>query len=305
MTTAVAIAAFPDEIVTRSLVRYVEVPGVAGEIALITLENGHDHTRPSTFGPAGLQSLDEALDAIDAHTPAVAAIAVTGKPFVFAVGADLSGIRLIRSAEDARQAARLGHRVFARLRDSRVPTFAFLNGAVMGGGLELALHCHYRTLARSVTAVAFPEVFLGLLPGWGGTQLLPNLVGPDAAVKVIVENALNQNAMLRAAQAADLGIADVLLDDADFLAESLRFAGRVLAGERSLARRDVTVDDWDAAIARGRHFADTKVHGAAPAPYRALDLITLARTGDFAAGTAAEDDALAELIMSDEFRSGL
>src|SRR6185312_6359315 len=99
--------------------------------------------------------------------------------------------------------ARLGHRVFARLRDSAVPTFAFINGAVLGGGLELALHCHYRTLAASAGPIAFPEVFLGLVPGWGGTQLLPRLVGPQAAVKVIIENAMNQNKMLSPGQAAE------------------------------------------------------------------------------------------------------
>ncbi len=305
VSTATTLDGFPDEVVTHALVRYVDVPGVPGEIAVITLENGHDHTRPSTFGPTGLRSLDAALDEIEARAPAVAAIAVTGKPFVFAVGADLSGVGLVRTREDALEIARLGHRVFRRLRDSRVPTFAFVNGAALGGGLELALHCHYRTLARSVSALAFPEVFLGLVPGWGGTQLLPQLAGPDVAVRVIVENALNQNTMLRAAQAAQLGLVDVLLDDADFLVESLRFAARVLAGEQVVNRRDVGADDWDAALSRGRAVTDARLHGAAPAAYRALDLIALSRTADFVTGTDAEDDALADLIMSEELRSGL
>ncbi|MBY8854027.1 enoyl-CoA hydratase/isomerase family protein, partial [Saccharothrix sp. MB29] len=91
------------------------------------------------------------------------------------------------------------------------PTFAFVNGAVMGGGLELALSCHYRTLASNAAAIALPEVFLGLFPGWGGTQLLPNLIGANDAVTVIFENALNQNKMLKPKQALDLGIVDVLL----------------------------------------------------------------------------------------------
>jgi hypothetical protein len=82
---------FENEVVTHAHVRYLRVPGLAGELALITLDNGHDHTRPSTFGPGGLASLDAALDDIAAHSPAPVAIAVTGKPFIFAVGADLSG----------------------------------------------------------------------------------------------------------------------------------------------------------------------------------------------------------------------
>ncbi len=297
---------FADEVVTRSRVRYFEVPGLAGEFALITLDNGHDHTRPSTFGPAGLRSLDQALDEIEARSPRVSAVGVTGKPFVFAVGADISGIGLVTGRDQALAIARQGHQVYGRLRDLPVPTFAFVNGAVMGGGLELALHCDYRTVASSAAAIAFPECFLGLVPGWGGTQLLPNLIGADKAVRVIVENALNQNKMLSPQQATDYGIFDAELDTADFLAESLRWAVGVLAGSVEVSRLEIDRGaGWDAALARGRAAADAKLHGAAKAPYRALDLIELARTASFAEGTAAEDEALADLIMDDELRSGL
>jgi 3-hydroxyacyl-CoA dehydrogenase/enoyl-CoA hydratase/carnithine racemase len=302
---AVVTPQFGQEVVTRSLVRYLDVPGVAGQLALITLDNGLDQTRPSTFGPAGLASLDEALDAIQAQQPAVAAIAITGKPFIFAVGADISGVPLVRTREQAHGIGALGHRVFRRLKDSPIPTFAFINGAVLGGGLELALHCHYRTLAASVGAIAFPEVFLGLVPGWGGTQLLPTLIGPDAAVTVIIENPLNQNRMLSARNAAKLGIVDTLLADADFLAQALVWAAGVLSAAITVLRPSHADDDWVAALARGTALADAKVHGSAPAAYRALELMELARTADFTTGTAAEDAALTDLIMSDELRSGL
>ena len=296
---------FADEVVTKALVRYLDVPGLGGEFALITLDNGHDHTRPSTFGPGGLASLDAALDEIAAHAPRVAAIGVTGKPFVFAVGADISGVPAISSRDQALDIGRLGHRVFRRLHDSEIPTFAFVNGAVMGGGLELALHCHYRTLAKKAAAIAFPEVFLGLVPGWGGTQLLPRLIGPDAAVTVIIENALNQNKMLSPKQAAQLGVTDALLDDADFLAQSLGWAAAVVNGTTAVGRADHGGDEWDAALARGRAFAQAKTAGVAPAAFRALDLIELSRTADLTTGTAAEDDALADLIMGDELRASL
>ena len=297
---------FPDEVVTRALPRFVEVPGLPGEVALITLDNGHDHTRPATFGPAGLSSLDAALDEVEAHTPPVAAVAVTGAQLVFAVGADLSGMPRTADRQRALEMGRLGHRVFRRLRDSAVPTFAFVNGAAMGGGLELALHCHYRTLVRSASALALPECFLGIVPGWGGTQLLPALVGADRAVAVIVENALNNNRALKARQAYELGVADVLLDGADFLAESLRWAARVVRGEVAVTRVEPDRGPaWDSAVARGRALADARVHGAAPAPYRALDLIALARTADLDTGFAAEDEALADLVMTEELRSGL
>jgi len=301
-------AVFEDEVVTQAHVRYLRVPGLAGELALITLDNGHDHTRPSTFGPGGLASLDAALDDIAAHRPAPAGIAVTGKPFIFAVGADLSGVPQITSADDAREVAATGHRVFRRLKDAGVPTFAFVNGAALGGGLELALHCQYRTIA-STAVVAFPEVFLGLVPGWGGTQLLPNLIGIDAADAVIVENALAQNKVTPGPKAGKLGIADAVFEPADFLERSIEWAVGVLAGAVPVARPDVDRSGWDDAIARARGVVAARTRNASPGALRAVELLDLARAGlgndAFTAGTAAEDDALTDLLMSDELRAGL
>jgi 3-hydroxyacyl-CoA dehydrogenase/enoyl-CoA hydratase/carnithine racemase len=301
-------AVFADEVVTAAKVRFLRVPGLAGEFALITLDNGHDHTRPSTFGPGGLASLDAALDEVAAHTPAPVAIAVTGKPFIFAVGADLSGVPSITSASDAREIAETGHRVFRRLKDAGVPTFAFVNGAALGGGLELALHCRHRTIA-STAVVAFPEVFLGLVPGWGGTQLLPDLIGIDAAVTVIVDNALAQNKVTPGPRAAKLGIADAVFEPADFLERSLEWAVAVLNGDVTVARPQADPAAWDDAIARARAVVAARTRNASPGALRAVELLELARAGvdgdAFTAGTAAEDDALTDLLMGDQLRAGL
>jgi 3-hydroxyacyl-CoA dehydrogenase/enoyl-CoA hydratase/carnithine racemase len=297
-------AAFPDEVVTKATTRVIRVPGVAGPVALITLDNGLDHTRPSTFGPQGLISLNTALDEAFAAEPA--AIAVTGKPFIFAVGADLSGVEQVASAELAEAIAQTGHDVFRRLTESTVPSFAFVNGAVMGGGLELALSCDYRTLISNAAAIAFPEVFLGLFPGWGGTQLLPNLIGATAAVKVIVENALNQNKMLRPAEAVKLGIVDVVLDSADYLEQSLAWLAKVLGGEISVPRKEIDRGaGWDAALDTARTIVAAKTHGASPGAEQVLRLLELARNNDLDAGYAAETEALAKVLLTDELRAGL
>ena len=306
---------FPEEVVTRALVRDVELPYGAGIMALITLDNGHDHTRPNTFGPAGLISLREALDSVAARTSPeagerrITAVGVTGKPFIFAVGADLTGAALIGSREEALAIGRLGHSVFRRFGELGVPSFAFVNGAALGGGLELALHCSYRTISSGVPAVAFPECFLGLLPGWGGTYLLPRLIGPADALKVIIENPLSQNRMLRGPQAHALGIADAMFEPADFLAESLRWAARVLTGAATVDRATSPARSdqagWDQAVAAARLFTDGKLHGAAPAPYRAIDLVAAAWDRSRDEGFAAEDEALADLLVSDELRAGL
>ena len=304
-TTAAAPRMQEGEVVTEAKVRYVDLPGDAGRAALITLDNGHDHTKPSTFGPAGLLSIEAALDEVLSRAD-LAAIALTGKKFVFAVGADLSGVPQITSRDDALEIGRLGHRVFRRLTDSSVPTFALVNGAAMGGGLEIALACHYRAVSTGAAPIALPECFLGLVPGWGGTQLLPNLIGPDKALAVIVDNALNQNKTLRGPQVHQLGIADALFDAADFLERSMEWVAAVVRGEVVVTRPEIDRGTaWDDAVARTRAAVDARLHGSAPAPLRALDLVALARTATRDEGFAAEDEALADLVMSDELRAGL
>lgn len=303
-TAEQAKAAFPDEVVTNAVTRLVKVPGLDKPVALITLDNGHDHTRPNTFGPQGLVNLDAAIDAAFAAEPA--AIAVTGKPFIFAVGADLSGVEAVADPALAREIAQTGHDVFRRLTETEIPTFGFINGAVMGGGLELALSCHYRTLSENTAAIAFPEVFLGLFPGWGGTQLLPNLIGPDAAVTVIIENALAQNKMLKVAQAAELGIVDEVFGSADYLEQSLLWLAKVVNGEVTPARREIDRGaGWDAAIARAKAIVDGRTKGASPGATKAVELLELARENDLDRGYAAETDGLAELLMDDTLRAGL
>ncbi|HEX7187752.1 MAG TPA: 3-hydroxyacyl-CoA dehydrogenase NAD-binding domain-containing protein [Actinomycetes bacterium] len=296
---------FPDEVVTRAPVRFVDLPRGGGTAAILTMDNGHDHTKPTTFGPQGLANIEASIDEVLGRDDVVL-LAVTGKPFIFAVGADLKVMQSGGTVEQARAYFGLGHQVFGKLRGASIPTFAFVNGAAMGGGLEIALHCDYRTISSGVPALALPEVFLGLVPGWGGSQLLPNLIGPDKAVTVILENAMNQNRMLKGPQAFQLGIADAMFEPADFLEQSLAWAAAVVRGEIVVDRPEVDRGDgWDAALARGRAIADMKVHGAAPAPYLALDLLELARTASYDDGTAAERKALTTLAFGEELRAGL
>ncbi|RCV52462.1 3-hydroxyacyl-CoA dehydrogenase NAD-binding domain-containing protein [Marinitenerispora sediminis] len=298
-------ALFDDEVVTRALSRDVELPYGAGTAVLITLDNGHDHTRPNTFGPGGLRSLKEAIEAAAARTD-IAAVAITGKPFIFAVGADLNGVPRIQNREQAHAIAQLGHDVLRRLGEIDVPTFAFINGAAMGGGAEVALHCRYRTVSSGIAAFAFPEVFLGLVPGWGGTYLLPRLIGAERALKLIIDNPLAQNRTIKGPEVFELGVADAIFEPADFVEESLRWAARVVKGDVTVERPEVDRGEaWDRAVADTRFAVEGRLHGAAPAPLRALDLVAAAKDRGRDEGFAAEDDALADLLVSDELRAGL
>lgn len=297
-------SAFANEVVTYAKVRLLELPLGAGQLALITLDNGQDHTRPSTFGPAGLASLDAALDLI-AKTADIAAVAITGKPFIFAVGADLSGVDLIDTLASARAITELGHRVFRRLGELPVPSFAYINGAAMGGGLEVALHCTYRTISTGAAGLALPEVFLGLIPGWGGTWLLPNLIGPANALEVIINNSMAQNKQMRPKDLMKFGIADAAFEPADFLEQSMLWTAKVLLGDVKVPRPEPDRQTWDEVVGAIRADVDTRLHGATSAPYVALDLVAGAKTRTRDEGFAAEDDSLSALMMGDDLRASL
>jgi 3-hydroxyacyl-CoA dehydrogenase/enoyl-CoA hydratase/carnithine racemase len=296
----------PEEVVTNALVRDVDLTpfGHKGSLALITLDNGLDHTRPNTFGPQSLDALNNAIT--DALGRAPAAIAIIGKPFIFAAGADLSALSFLSKREQSLAIGKLGHDVFRRLDECGIPTFAFINGLALGGGLEVGLHCNYRTLA-STAFTGLPEVFLGLVPGWGGATILPKLIGPERAVQVIMLNALNNNTMMKAKDALSLVVVDAVYEPADFLARSVAFAASVLSGKNKIERKDYSNDPaWESALATGKAASLKKYGGAEIAsPMRALELIAAARTNTRGAGFDAEDQALADLTMSDPLRASL
>jgi 3-hydroxyacyl-CoA dehydrogenase/enoyl-CoA hydratase/carnithine racemase len=290
----------PNEVVTKALVRLAQIKGK--KAAIITLDNGFDYKKPNSFGPAGLRELDAAITKATEAGPDF--IAITGKPYIFCVGADITGIPFLTSREQALELGELGHRVFARLKDSEIPTFAFINGAALGGGLEVALHCHFRTVSSGAAALGLPEVAIGLVPGWGGSQLLPNLIGVPGAAQVILQNPLTQK-VLRPKQAAELGVADALFEPADFLERSLEWAAGVVDGEITVERPEVDRDMWDGVLFFAKQQLDERLHGAVPSANKALELLALAKDAGFADGTAAETEALADLIMGDESRASL
>ena len=307
MTTAITMPeGAPEEVITHSLVRDVDLApfGFSGTLALITLDNGLDHTRPNTLGPQSLIALDAAIT--DAVSRKPAAIAITGKPFIFAAGADLSALSFLNKREQAVAIGKLGHDVFRRFDEIGIPTFAFINGLALGGGLEIGLHCNYRTLATTAFT-ALPEVFLGLVPGWGGATILPKLIGPERAVQVIIGNALNNNTMMKSKDALALGVVDAVFEPADFLEKSVAFTARILDGSVKIDRKDYSTDPaWDSALAAGRAAALKKFGGAELAsPTKALELITAAKNNSRGAGFDAEDIALADLTMSDSLRASL
>ncbi|UNX53365.1 3-hydroxyacyl-CoA dehydrogenase NAD-binding domain-containing protein [Georgenia sp. TF02-10] len=301
----------------------VVVPDL-GDVLVLTLapEDGSD--RPCTLGPAGLANLEAALGTAAERASAgeIGAVVLTGTGRTFLAGADLHLIRTVREREQVLRLATAGHRVVAALADLPVPTLAHLNGAALGGGLELALACDYRTAAPEVRALGLPETYLGLLPGWGGCTSLPRLLGPDAALQVIVDNPARNNRTLTARAALDVGLVDALLptdDEAGRLAPALDWLRRAAAGEVEVRRRAGTdgpadgaggagggsAEEWQGAVEARQGLAAARSAGGAPAAERALQVVAAARSLPRDEAFALEDEALADLVMTDQLRAGL
>jgi 3-hydroxyacyl-CoA dehydrogenase/enoyl-CoA hydratase/carnithine racemase len=299
-----------DEVITNSFVSDVTLP--SGKVlALVTLDNGMDHNRPNTLGPKTLLQLIEKLDAQKARAAKgeIHVVGITGKPYYLAAGADLSKVQEITDYNDGKLIAELGHDALGRLSELGVPSFVFINGLALGGGLEIALNADYRTVNQAAPAIALPEVFLGLIPGWGGAYLLPNLIGIKNALKVIIENPLKQNRMLKPEEALELGIVDVMFDSPRFLEESLVWADKVLGGLKVKRSHEPGVIEkttiWSPAVSIARSMVEEKLGKVPLAPYRALDLLASAKSVDKKTAFALEDDAIADLIASDQFRASI
>jgi 3-hydroxyacyl-CoA dehydrogenase/enoyl-CoA hydratase/carnithine racemase len=277
----------------------------AWTIALVRLDNGTD--KPLTLGLQGLRELRDALAAQRERADAgqIHAVAVTGRPGHLCAGADLTTVSRIADASEAAEIARLGHESLRLLGELGVPSFALIGGLALGGGLELALHCTYRSVAAGTTALGLPEALLGLVPGWGGCYLLPRLVGAGEAYRMIVDRPLGGNRFIDATTAVRIGLVDVVLPDEDFVETSLGWAGEVLDGAAVPRRPLDDAETWAAETAAARDRLDRRLHGGAPAPYRALELVAAARDRDRDTAFAAEDDALTELLDTDELRAGL
>jgi 3-hydroxyacyl-CoA dehydrogenase/enoyl-CoA hydratase/carnithine racemase len=300
-----------DEVVTHSYVNDVTLPS-GRVIALVTLDNGRDHTRPSTLGPVTMLEFAATLDALKerASNKEISGIAVTGKPWILAAGADLSKVGDIPSKEFAKKMAQLGHWTFDKLTTLGVPSFVFINGLALGGGTEIALNANYRTIDRSIAGLALPEVFLGIIPGWGGAWLLPNLIGIENALKVVIENPLKNNRMLKGQDAFDLGIADAIFEPANFLEDSLTWADGVIGGSIKVKRPNEPgkierTAKWPIAIDIATKSLESKIGRIAKSPYAALELLKAAKNTDKHDGFRAEDQALADLIAGDQFRASI
>ncbi|WP_404408296.1 fatty acid oxidation complex subunit alpha FadJ [Pseudidiomarina marina] len=229
-------------------------------------------------------------------------VVISDKPGSFVAGADISMIDACENAADTESLARQGQAMFDRIESLKVPVVAAIDGACLGGGLELALACHYRIATDSEkTIIGLPEVQLGLLPGSGGTQRLPRLIGIQKALPLILTGK-----QLRAKQAKKLGIVDdvvpatILLEAAVKLALSSK--AKVKRVRHSLFNKLLEGSGVGRGIifSKAREQAQAKAKGNYPALDKIIDTIAYGADKGFEAGLEFEARSFGELAMTPE-----
>jgi 3-hydroxyacyl-CoA dehydrogenase len=259
-----------------------------GDVAVITLSN------PPVNG-LGFETRSDLVAGLDkaAADEAVKAVVLIGAGKGFSGGADIREFNTPKMSAEPMLTT-----VIAAVEQSLKPVIAAIHGMAMGGGLELALGCHFR-VASPGAQIALPEVKLGLLPGAGGTQRLPRVIGLEAALNMIVSGAPVPSEMFKGSALFDQ------LIEGDLLSGAVAFARKVVSEKRPVRLvRDLpnTHPDPDAFLAFARNTV-TAVSKGYPAPLKALEAVAGGVDKPFAEGIKNERELFMQLIMSDESKA--
>jgi 3-hydroxyacyl-CoA dehydrogenase/enoyl-CoA hydratase/3-hydroxybutyryl-CoA epimerase len=266
----------------------------------------------NVLGRQTMRELDSVLDQVSADRSLTLLVFLSRKASGFLAGADLNEFRSVESSDEAMALSSMGQGLFEKLANLRVPTVAVIHGACLGGGLELALACDYRVVvAARGTQLGLPEIKLGLIPGWGGTQRLPRTVGLERAFRVIL-----QQHQLNAREALEWGLADVTVNT---LEEALpvveRWIGKDVRARRKRRIHRLPLGTWRqrllesttvgrALLFRGvERILKRKVPDDMPGPWEALRAVRLGLSNGIAAGLAYEREAIGRLAKTTACRN--
>lgn len=197
--------------------RYMTI-AVADRIATVTLNN----PPANVLSAAVIGEMDELCARLETDT-GVRVVILTGAGRFFCTGADINELALLTTAQAGSDFSARGQALFNRIERCDKPVIAAINGACLGGGLELAMACHIRVAAAGV-GLGLPEVQLGLLPGFGGTQRLPRIVGPSKAAELILTGAT-----ITAEEALAIKLVNRVVPPADLLREASVVAGTIIS----------------------------------------------------------------------------
>lgn len=268
-----------------------------------------DGERPANpLTRSSIDDLEAAIGKIATLEGVEAVVLSSAKAGHFIAGADIGEIAAIEDAAEATQLAERAQSVFGRLAGLRAPTFALIHGTCLGGGLELALACRYRVAVDDpATKIGLPEVNLGIIPGFGGSQRLPKLLGITRALPLILKGS-----RLPAAIAFRRGVVDALVPPEGALQVGLRAVRKIVGDDgRSLeARRRKLRGGWKGALLTGNPLGRALIRRAVrkqvlaetgghyPAALAAIDLVTRFSPGPLEAGLAEEARVVGTLATS-------
>ncbi|HET9453457.1 MAG TPA: fatty acid oxidation complex subunit alpha FadJ [Gemmatimonadaceae bacterium] len=251
--------------------------------------------------------LEKVLDTIERDRAIRGAVIISGKPDIFVAGADIEQFLAFKVAADAENAARFGQRLLNAVEKARVPVVAAIHGACLGGGLEMALACRYRICTdHPKTVLALPEVQLGLIPGMGGTQRLPRLVGASSALDMILTG---RN--VRAKKALQMGLVDEMVHPAILLDVAVKraaeLADRSLRPERGPkglmgAALDGNPLGRTIVFRKAREGVIEKTQGHYPAPLAAIDVVKFGLANGLEKGLEEEARVFGRMALTPESR---
>lgn len=203
---------------------------VEDKVEVLTISN----PPANLLSRAVLTELRSFLDNL-AKDPNAKALVITGAGSFFIVGADIKEISEVRGAAQGIQAASLGQAVFNQLEQLPIPTIAAINGHCLGGGNELAMACSIR-IAGDRARIGQPEINLGIMPGFGGTQRLARLVGPSRALELNLTGD-----MINAQRAYEIGLINKVVPEADLLKQAVGLAKKIAGKSRPAVERILRV----------------------------------------------------------------
>jgi len=189
-----------------------------------------NHPPVNSLSAPVLRDLQAACEEIKSD-PGVKAVIITGAGMFFIAGADIKEIAEIKDAEQGAALARQGERLFREIELMDIPVIAAINGMCLGGGTELAMACHMR-IASDRAKIGQPEINLGIIPGFGGTQRLPRLVGTGKALEMILSGD-----SITAAEAKAIGLVNRVVPEAEVVKQAKGLAQRIAGkGRQAIAR---------------------------------------------------------------------
>jgi 3-hydroxyacyl-CoA dehydrogenase/enoyl-CoA hydratase/3-hydroxybutyryl-CoA epimerase len=256
----------------------------------------------NTLGKGLIAELDEIFAVVEADRGIKAMVIVSGKPDNFMAGADIKAFTAIRSALEGETLSRTGQAILDRLETVRVPVVVAIHGACLGGGLETALACRYRVASDDPrTALGVPEVMLGLLPGAGGSQRLPRLIGLARSLDLILTGR-----SLKAPRALEAGLVDEVVP-APILLETARTAALALAEGRLVPKRPgIPLKERllrPVIFRRARASVRAKTGGHYPAPLEAISVVEKGTATTLVEGLKLEAAAFGKLAVTDASRA--